>query len=80
LPTTTTTIIGGPTTTLTSSVCAQLRTARAQLNAQIDAARQQILRAGLSPEQQASALAQLEAIRTQGNAQLDALLAGCPAP
>jgi hypothetical protein len=61
-------------------VCTQLRTARAQLNAQIDAAKQQIVNSGLSPQQQAASLAQLEAIRAQGNAQIDALLVGCPTP
>jgi len=77
---TTTTTSGGSTTTLAASVCTQLRAARAQLNAQIDAARQQIIQSGLSPQQQAVYLAQLETVRAQGNAQLDALLAGCPAP
>ena len=75
----TTTIVGPTTTIVVGTQCAQLRAARAQLNAQIDAARNQILQAGLSPQQQATFLAQLEAVRAQGNAQLDALLAGCPA-
>jgi hypothetical protein len=75
-----TTTIGGPSTTLGAAQCTQLRAARAQLNAQIDAARQQIIQSGLSPQQQAVYLAQLETVRAQGNAQLDALLAGCPAP
>ena len=77
---TTTTIGGGPVTTVGPTQCAQIRAARAQLNAQIDAARVSIIQSGLSPQQQAATLAQLEAIRAQGNAQLDALLAGCPAP
>jgi len=77
---TTTTIGGGPVTTVGPTQCAQIRAARAQLNAQIDAARVAVIQSGLSPQQQAAALAQLEAIRAQGNAQLDALLTGCPAP
>ena len=76
----TTTIVGPTTTIVVGTQCAQIRVARAQLNAQIDAARNQILQSGLSPQQQAVYLAQLEAVRAQGNAQLDALLAGCPAP
>jgi hypothetical protein len=74
----TTTTIGGPTTTLGPAGCAALRQARANLNAQIDAARASVIAANLPPAQQAAALAQLEAIRAQGNAQIDARLVGCP--
>jgi hypothetical protein len=76
----TTTTIGGPTTTLGPAGCAALRQARANLNAQIDAARASVIAANLPAAQQAAALAQLEAIRAQGNAQIDARLVGCPAP
>jgi hypothetical protein len=76
----TTTTIGGPTTTLGPAGCAALRQARANLNAQIDAARASVIAANLPAAHQAAALAQLEAIRAQGNAQIDARLVGCPAP
>ena len=75
VPTTVTTV---PPTTPGGTLCDRIRAARAQLNAQIDAARTAII-LSLPAEQQAVFLAQLEAIRAQGNAQLDALLVGCPA-
>jgi hypothetical protein len=59
-----------------TDLCAALRTAQAQFNAQITAFEAAVVQA-LPADQRAAVLAQLETTRAQANAQLAILLAGC---
>jgi len=66
------------TTTVSTNTCvAQLEGIRARTNAQLDAARAQVIAAVL-PSQQPTYLAQIEAARAQANAQIDRAIAACP--
>ncbi|MEA2686897.1 MAG: Neocarzinostatin family [Actinomycetota bacterium] len=62
-----------------TSLCSQLQTQSALLNARITAI-ESTLPTNLSPEQKAAYIARLEVIRAQANAQLNAALAGAGCP